>query len=78
MTETEDVISGSGLLESKFWRVFFILISAVLIFAGPTYVPYILADALKLNYIVSISIGFGLFAVGVIVLVYLIQKKVIN
>ena len=78
MTENQEVVSGSGLLESKFWRVFLILGAALMIFAGPTYVPYVLADVLKLNYIASIIIGFALFIVGVFTMIYLIKKKVIT
>lgn len=78
MTENQEGVSGSGLLESKFWRVFLILVAALMIFAGPTYVSYILADALKLNYIASIVIGFALFIVGIFTMIYLIRKKVIT
>jgi hypothetical protein len=78
MTKVEQGVSGSGLVESKFMRVFLILISAVLIFTGTTYVPFILSDALKLDYIASISIGFVIFIVGIFLMIYLIRKKVIT
>ncbi len=77
MTENQDV-SGTGLAESKFMRVFLILVGAALIFVGPTYIPYILSDVLNVNYIASISLGLVLFIVGILVLVYLIRKKVIT
>jgi uncharacterized membrane protein HdeD (DUF308 family) len=78
MTENQEGVSGSGLLVSMFWRVFLILGAALMIFAGPTYVPYVLNDALKLNYIASIVIGFALFIVGIFTMIYLIRKKVIT
>jgi hypothetical protein len=78
MTEIEEEISGSGFLESKFWRVFTILMAAVLTFTGPTYVPYVLWDALKINYLVSISLGLVVFIMGILLIVFLIRKKAIT
>jgi hypothetical protein len=78
MTKVQEGVSGSGLVESKFMRVFLILISAVLIFAGPTYVPFLLSDALKLDYVASLGVGFVLFIVGIFLMVYLVRKKVIT
>jgi uncharacterized membrane protein HdeD (DUF308 family) len=68
---------ASGLTESKFMRVFLILIGALLIFAGPTYVSYIL-EVIGLNYIASVAIGIALFAVGILMIVYLAKKKVVT
>jgi hypothetical protein len=70
-------IQGSEFTESKFMRVFLIIIGALLIFAGPTYVPYIL-NSIGLDYIASLVIGIALFAVGIIIIVYLAKKKVIT
>jgi len=49
-----------------------------LVFVGPTYVPYVFVDILKVNYFVSIAVGFVLFAVGLGLVWYLIRKKVIQ
>ena len=65
-------------LESKFTRVFLILVSVFLIFAGPTYVSYLLFDVLKVNYVVSVALGFALFIVGLVLMWLLIRKKVIT
>jgi hypothetical protein len=77
---TEDEESGStGMidLESKFWRTTLLIVSVVLIFAGPTYIPYVLNGILNLNYIASIVTGIVLLAIGLLMMAYLIRKKVI-
>ncbi len=79
MTENNDESEVSGtFLESKFWRVFILIIAVFLIFVGPTYVPYVLANVLGLDYFVSIGVGLVLFIVGLVVLIYLIRKKVVT
>jgi len=59
-------------------RVLLILVAVLLVFVGPTYVPYVFVDILKVNYFVSIAVGFVLFAVGLGLVWYLIRKKVIQ
>ena len=65
-------------IDSKFMRVLLILISVFLIFAGPTYFSYLLADVLKVNYIASVVSGFALLIVGLFLMWFLIRKKVIT
>ncbi len=65
-------------IESKFTKITLTIISVFLLFVGPTYVPYLLSDVLKIDYIASIGIGAVLFIVGLVMLVYLIRKKVIS
>ncbi len=65
-------------IESKFMRVFLILIGAVFVFAGPTYLPLILNDVLKIDYAVSMSVGFAVFLVGVFDLLFLAKRKVLT
>ncbi len=78
MTEDEETGSSGMIdLESKFWRTTLLIVSVVLIFAGPTYVPYVLYDILHLNYIATIVTGIVLLAVGLLMMAYLIRKKVI-
>jgi len=67
-----------GGIESKFTRIALTIISVFLIFVGPTYVPYLLSDVLKLNYYASIGIGLVLFIVGLVLLIFLIRKKAIT
>jgi len=72
MTEIHTLIS------SKFWRTLLTLVSVILIFAGPTYGIYALAVLLKVNLAVSFATGFILFAVGMMLMWYLIKNKVIE
>jgi len=67
-----------GGIESKFTRIAVTIVSVFLIFVGPTYVPYLLSDVLKLNYYASIGIGLVLFIVGLVLLIFLIRKKAIT
>jgi len=63
---------------SKFWRIFLVIVAALLIFAGPTYVPYLLWDVLNVDYVASIVSGLVLLIVGLVLMWYLIRKKVIT
>ena len=65
-------------VNSKFMRVFLILLSVFLIFVGPTYISYVLYDALKVNYVASAISGFVLFIVGLTLILFLIKKKIIT
>jgi hypothetical protein len=79
MTENDQNVQvGGSLLDSKFWRIMLIIIAVFLIFIGPTYIPFLLSDVLKLDYIASIVIGGVLFILGLIVILFLIRKKVIT
>ncbi len=77
---TEDQESGKTSMidfESKFWRTTLLVISVILVFAGPTYVPYLLNGILNLDYVVSIIVGIVFLAAGLLLMAYLIRKKVI-
>jgi hypothetical protein len=73
----ENISIGGFDLSSKFWRVFLVVAAVLLIFAGPTYVPYMLSDILKIDYIASIVSGLVLFIVGLVLMAFLVRKKVI-
>jgi hypothetical protein len=77
MIENNEDIEVGG-IESKFTRIALTILSVLLIFVGPTYVPYLLSDVLELNYYASIGIGAILFIVGLVLLVFLIRKKAIT
>jgi hypothetical protein len=70
--------SGGFDVSSKFWRIFLVIVAALLIFAGPTYVPYLLVDILKVNYAASIASGLALLIIGLVLMWYLIRKKIIT
>jgi hypothetical protein len=75
MTQTENLqVNG---LDSKFSKIALTLVAVLLIFAGPTYVPYLLTSV-GLEYFASIGLGLVLFIVGLAMLIYLIRKKVIT
>ena len=77
MTENNENVQVSG-LDSKFMKVVMTIVTVFLIFVGPIYFPYLLSDILKVNYIASNTVGAVLFIVGLVMLVYLIRKKVIK
>jgi len=62
---------------SKFTRVALIVISMVLIFAGPTYVPYAM-NKVNVSGYVSTGVGALLFIVGIVFMMFLVKKKVIT
>ena len=75
MTEDENVnVTG---IYSKFWRIALVVLSMLLIFAGPTYGFYLMVNVLKIHYFVSLGAGFILFIVGMALMVFLIRKKLI-
>ena len=78
MVENENGSMGPLDLSSKFTRVFLILVSVFLIFAGPTYVPYLLSNILKVSLVASMTAGFVLFIAGLFLLLFLVRKKVIT
>jgi hypothetical protein len=77
MTE-ENQEMKTGMFESKFWRTTLIIIAALLVFAGPTYMIHVLIISLGVDYWVSMATGFVVFIVGLLLLVYLFRKKVIS
>lgn len=77
-TNSEDKSVGGFDLSSKFMRVLLILIAAFLIFAGPTYVPYLLTGLLDVNQAASMVFGLVLLIVGLTLMWYLIRKKIIE
>jgi hypothetical protein len=77
MTEDNENIEVSG-IESKFTKVALTIVSVLLIFVGPTYIPYLLSDVAHFDYFASIGLGAVLFIVGLAMLIYLIRKKVIT
>ena len=77
MSERREEIQVSG-MESKFNKIALTILAMLLIFVGPTYIPYIMSDVLSINYFASIGIGVVLFIMGLGMLIYLIRKKVIT
>jgi hypothetical protein len=65
-------------LSSKFWKTLLTVLAAFLTFAGPTYMVYVLMRILKIDYFVSMTSGIVLFITGLVLIWYLIRKKIIS
>jgi hypothetical protein len=79
MTEdTEYETANSGFMSTKFGKVLMTIIAVFLVFAGPTYVIYGLAIIIKVDLAASLAVGFVLFIIGLFLMRYLIQKKIIT
>ena len=76
MTENEPEIEVSG--ESKFTPIILTIMSVLLIFVGPTYIPYLVADVAHAGNAAADVIGFVLFISGIALLVYVLRKKIIT
>lgn len=63
--------------DSKFLRTSLLIVAVLLIFAGPTYVPYVLNDILNVDYVASVVTGLVLLVLGLVLLWFLVRKKVI-
>ncbi len=77
MTENNENMQV-GSLDSKFMKVAMTIVSVFLIFVGSTYVPYLMSDVLKIDYGASVLVGGVLFIVGLVLLIFVIRKKVIE
>jgi hypothetical protein len=65
-------------LDSKFWRTFLVVLAALLTFAGPTYMVYVLINVLQIDYAISMVSGLVLFVLGLVLIRYLIRNKAIS
>jgi protein-S-isoprenylcysteine O-methyltransferase Ste14 len=71
-------MTGRNLTESKIGKTLLVLLTAFLIFAGPTYMVYIMQSVLNVPYALSMIGGLVLFLIGVLLLWFLIRKRVIS
>jgi hypothetical protein len=74
MTETEEMEVGGY---SKLTRISMIIVSMLLIFGGPTYVPYFMSKA-SIDATATAGVGAILFIVGIVFMMFLVNKKVIT
>ena len=65
-------------MSSKFLRILLVIVTVILIFVGPTYVPYLLVDVLNLNYVASVAAGLILLIAGLFLMLFLVRKKIIT
>ena len=74
MTDTGKNLGG---IYSKFWRITLVVISMLLIFAGPTYVPYLMFKV-HVDYFASVGAGIVLLIAGIGLMLFLANKKIIS
>jgi uncharacterized membrane protein len=74
MTQNEE----NNFITSKIGRTLLTIVSVFLIFAGPTYIVYGLAVVLNVNLAASFAVGFVLLIIGLVMMRFLIQKKVVT
>jgi len=77
MTENDENNNNGFYADSKFLRVLLVIAAVFLLFVGPTYVPYVLSNLLSLGSNVSVVAGFTLFVAGLLLMLFLIRKKII-
>jgi hypothetical protein len=65
-------------LSSKFWRTVLVIAAALLVFVGPTYLPFVLVDRFKVGYVPSVVLGLVLFLMGLLLIWFLARKKIIT
>ena len=78
MVENDENYDDRFDMDSKFLRILLIIATVFLLFAGPTYIPYLLSNILNLGSFVSVVVGAVLFAAGVFLMVFLVRKKIIS
>ena len=64
------------MLSSKFVNILLVLLAALFVFGG-AYLSYVLQNVLDVGYFVSIASGFALFAIGLVLVWFLIRRKLI-
>jgi hypothetical protein len=64
--------------ENPVKKTFLILVAALMMFAGPTYIIYALINIADLDYFVSMGTGFAIFVVGLVFLLFLMRKKIVS
>lgn len=73
MTQNEE----NSFITSKFGRTLLTIVAMLLTFAGPTYFIYALSVLLKVDLVASFATGFVLFVIGLVMMRFLVQKRVI-
>jgi hypothetical protein len=72
-----EIGEGVGGIYSKFSRISLIVVSMLLIFAGPTYIPYVMSKV-NVGDVGSSLVGFVLLALGIGLMFFLVKKKIIT
>jgi uncharacterized membrane protein YgdD (TMEM256/DUF423 family) len=72
---TQENVELSG-MQSKFTKIALTVITMLLLFAGPTYVPYLLEKSISFE--ANVVVGGVLFFAGLGMLIFLVRKKIIS
>ncbi len=64
--------------EASKTRTLLVIVAAALFFAGPTYAVFAFTRFANIDYFVSIGSGFALFIIGLILLFFLIRRKIVQ
>ncbi len=75
MTQTEQTVNVGSY--SKLTKISMMIISMLLIFGGPTYVPYAMSQ-IGIDGYVQAAVGGVLFIAGILFLLYIVNKKIIT
>lgn len=67
---------NAGFLNSKYVRMFLVLIMGLLLFGAP-YAAYAFIDVVKLRFLYSTALALGAIVLGLLLMWYLIRKKII-
>ena len=80
MTENEEIqtLKNTNFMETKFGKVLMTIVAVFLTFAGPTYVVYGLSIIIKVDLGASFVVGLVLFVIGLFMMRFLVQKKIIS
>lgn len=77
MSDQKKERAGQTGTDARFHNALLVVVAALCTFGGP-YLVYALTRSANLDMIVSAATGFVLFAVGLVLIAYLIRKKVIS
>jgi hypothetical protein len=61
---------------SKYFKVVLVIVMAILLFGGP-YAAYTLINILNVSYVISTIGAFAMIIAGLVLMWYLIKKKII-
>ena len=76
MTE-EKQKTEAGFFNSKYWRMLLVLVMGVLLFGAP-YAAYAFISVIKLRFLYSTVLAFGAVVLGLLLMWYLVRKKIIS
>jgi hypothetical protein len=62
---------------SRFGKTILVVLAAIFAFSGP-YVVLVLSRALDLDYAISMVSGVAIFVVGLVLIWYLVRKRVVS